>query len=135
MENLKKKFFISMYLDTRRMKNNGKYPFKLRVFTSFPRKQKLYPTKFELSKKDFHSIWETSKSRNEFKEYRMNMQRVEQKAEEVAFTLESFSFEKFEKKLFRKASEAINVKYNYQQRIAELQHLGKINTASSYLGG
>ena len=56
---MKQEYAISIYLDTRREKASGKYPVKLRVFTSTPRKQKLYPTKFEFTKKEFQSIWQT----------------------------------------------------------------------------
>ncbi len=44
-------YSISIYLDTRRAKSNGKYPVKLRVFTPNPRKQKLYPTIFDFTEK------------------------------------------------------------------------------------
>jgi hypothetical protein len=39
--------FVSLYLDERRAKANGKFPLKLRVFTKSPRKQKLYNTVYE----------------------------------------------------------------------------------------
>ena len=44
--------FISIYLDTRRSKANGKFPVKLRVFTPHPRKQKLYNTFYEPTPKN-----------------------------------------------------------------------------------
>ena len=81
---MEKQVFISIYLDTRRAKETGKFPVKLRVFTSNPRKQKLYPTKFEMSKADFHSIWETTKPRTEYKKTRLALQEVETKA--VSYT-------------------------------------------------
>ena len=74
---MEKQVFISIYLDTRRAKETGKFPVKLRVFTSNPRKQKLYPTKFEMSKADFHSIWETTKPRTEYKKTRLALQEVQ----------------------------------------------------------
>ena len=61
---------ISIYLDTRRQKESGKFPVKLRVFTSLPRKQKLYSTKFEFTQKEFEAIWEKVKPRKAYKEVR-----------------------------------------------------------------
>ena len=121
-----------MYLDTRRSKKNGKYPVKLRVFTSIPRKQKLYPTKFEFTKDEFKSIWETSKPRTHHKDARLKMQAVEMKAEKVASELSTFSFEQLERKLYQKKTDAIKLKYNYVQKINDLEEKGKLSTAESY---
>ena len=74
---MKKQYFISIYLDTRRVKYNGKFPVKLRVYTSTPRKQKMYPTIFEFTEKEFNSIWNTSKPRKEFKEFQIKIRAVE----------------------------------------------------------
>ena len=46
-------YHISIKLDVRRIKSSGKYPVKLRVYTKFPRKQKLYFTGIDLSKKEY----------------------------------------------------------------------------------
>jgi hypothetical protein len=44
VKKMEKPVFISLFLDKRRALRNGKYPVKLRVFTPYPRMQKLYPT-------------------------------------------------------------------------------------------
>src|SRR5690554_7436944 len=57
MSDIEKEVYISIYLDTRRIKKNGKFPVKLRVATPFLRtKQKLYKTKYEFDKKEFEAI-------------------------------------------------------------------------------
>ncbi|MBK8501199.1 MAG: phage integrase SAM-like domain-containing protein [Saprospiraceae bacterium] len=127
-----KDFAISLYLDTRRTKSSGKYPVKLRVFTPSPRIQKLYSTVFELSKKDFESIWNTSKPRIENKELRSQMQAVELKACKVAEKLTPFTFDQFEKQLFRKAGDGIKVKYHFERAICEFTKRKQIGTASTY---
>lgn len=129
---MNKNLFISIYLDTRRAKANGKYPVKLRVFTASPRVQKLYPTVFELTKKEFESIWETAKPRNEWKQIRQELIAVESKANEVAELLSPFSFVQFEKRLFRKSGDGQNVEYQYLTRIQHLKSLNQIGTASTY---
>ena len=56
---MKAEYVISIYLDTRRKKKNGKYPVKLRVFATTTKMQKLYNTSFEFTEVEFDSIWKT----------------------------------------------------------------------------
>jgi integrase/recombinase XerD len=127
-----KKVFISISLDKRRAKASGKYPVKLRVFTPSPRKQKLYPTKFEYSEKEFESIWETVKPRDENKKRRNELAAIEKKAADAAEGLSPFTFEQFEKKLYLKKGEAENVFYQYDQIIKQLKSRSQFGTASNY---
>lgn len=124
--------FISLYLDTRRSKANGKFPVKLRIFTNTPRIQKLYPTKFALSRSEFQSIWETKRTREEYKDIKREMQSVEQKANQIAGKLSPFTFELFEKKFVRKATDAHNVVWYYQNTIKKLHGEKCFGTASNY---
>jgi len=125
-------FFISIVLDTRRLKSNGKYPVKLRVFTSTPRKQKLYPTKFDFTKDEFESIWESLRPRGENKKLKKQIQAIEVKANEVAEKITPFSFEQFEKKLFQKKGEGIKVSYQFSNKIEALKDRNQISTANTY---
>lgn len=129
---MKQEYAISIYLDTRRKKDSGKYPVKLRVFTSTPRKQKLYPTKFEFTKKEFKSIWLTDKPRTEHKGKRKEIKAVEVKADKVAADLTPFTFEAFERKLYRKPGDGVRVTFQYEQAIQELLKRTQIGTASTY---
>lgn len=123
---------INFYLDTRRAKLNGKFPVKLRVFTHSPRIQKLYPTTFEFIEAEFKSIWETTKPRTEHKTTRHEMQAVISKAIETASSLNPFTFEQFEKKLYRKAGEGSNVFYQYEIAINKLRENKQFGTANNY---
>jgi integrase/recombinase XerD len=129
---MEQSYYISYFLDTRRAKKSGKFPLKLRAFTSTPRKQKLYPTVFEFSEKEFESIWLTTKPRTEYKEVRRQMQAVENKAIDAAKELIPFTFEQFEKKLFRKDGDGTNIFYQYETTIKYLKAQGQIGTASTY---
>jgi site-specific recombinase XerD len=126
------KYSISIYLDTRREKANRKYPVKLRVYTPNPRKQKMYPTVFEFTEKEFDSIWNTTKPRKEYKTLRIKIQSVEAKANKVAEKLNPFTFEQFERQLYRKPGDGVNVSYHYNQIITELNSRGQVGTASTY---
>lgn len=123
---------ISLYLDTRRIKSNNKYPLKVRVFTPSPRKQKLYPTKFDFTEKDFESIWQTVKPRNDHKDIRRELQAVEDLANETAKNISPFNFEQFEKKLYRGKGEGDNVYYQYSLIMRRLDENNQIGTKSNY---
>ena len=129
---MKKEYAISIYLDTRNLKSNGKYPLKLRVFGSNPRKQKLYPTIFDLTEKEYESVWLTSKPRNEFKELRLKIQEIENTANKVAEKLHPFSIEQLERKLFRQKSDGIKISYHYNEVIDTRIRNDKLGTADSY---
>ncbi len=129
---MEKQFIISIYLDTRRAKANGLYPVKLRVYSSLHAKTKYYPTIFNLSEKEFQSVWETAKPRKEYHELKLKIQSVENKANDAAKELKAFSFEQFEKRMFRKSGTGEDLIYHYQQVIEKLRTNNQFGTASNY---
>ncbi len=129
---MKREYSISIYLDTRRKLQNGLYPVKLRVYYPLIKKQKLYPTKFELNKDQFEKVWETQKPRKEHKDLRKEIQAVETKAEEVAKGVSPFTFEKFEKRLYMKAGDSNNVFFHYNQQIKHYVKFERLGTAENY---
>lgn len=129
---MQNEYFISIYLDVRRVKSNGKYPVKLRVFTSHPRIQKLYNTKFEFTEKEFESIWQTSKPRSEHKDIRYELSAIENNANEVAKTIIPFSITDFEKIFLRNKGDGTDIIYHYKQAISKLESNGAIGNASNY---
>jgi hypothetical protein len=44
---------VNLYLDSRRKKDNGLFPIKIRVYDAVIKKARLYTTDFDLSQKDF----------------------------------------------------------------------------------
>jgi integrase/recombinase XerD len=129
---MEREYSISIFLDSRRELRNHKYPVKLRVFTPYPRKQKLYQTDFEFTQKEFESIWKTQKPRNEVQTKRAELQAVLEKANKTAKELETFTFEEFEKVLFQKSGEPENVFFQYDAIIKQYKANKQIGTASSY---
>jgi len=128
-----KDYFISIYLDTRRKKKNNKYPIKVRVFTPEPRMQKLYPTKFEFTKSEFESIWETTKPRREHQDNRLKLSTIEKNATDAAEKISPFTFAKFEEifLLDIKPTDK-DVVFLYREAIAEYKKEKQIGTASNY---
>ena len=124
---------ISMFLDTRRAKENGNFPVKLRVFTSKPRTQKLYSTKFELTKDEFKEIWLTLKpSKKAHKEIRKELDAAQTKANKVADKITPFRFEQFEKILFRSTNDGTKLEYHFNEVINALTKAERVGTASAY---
>jgi len=126
-------FFISLYLDTRRKKKSGKYPVKLRVFTTEPRKQKLYPTKFEYTEEEFRHIWTTKRPEKKYREERFKLQEAENFAHETATSLNTFTFERFEQLLFKGGRTRLNdIVFHYNEAIERYKKNDQIGTASNY---
>ena len=123
---------ISIYLDRRRAKEKKKFPVKLRVYAKSINKTKLYPIDIDLTEKEFESIWQTEKPREIFKPKRIELQKWENLATDVAKELKTFTFEKFEKKMFRNTGEGNNVFFYYDQIIAKYKKANRIGTAQNY---
>ena len=125
-------YITSIVLDTRRPKNKNLYPVKLRVYSTRFQVKKLYATKYDLSKKDFASIWETEKPRKEHKEIRNELQAIELRANDICKTLKPFSFPLFEKKYLGNTIGKDTIDSAFSDYIKDLKKEGRIGTAVSY---
>lgn len=126
---------ISVFLDTRRGKENKTYPLKLRVYYRFNKKVKLYSLNIDLTEEEYKTVWlnPTNKSlRGKNKELRLKLQAIETRANEEAEQMTVFDFAKFETKLFRKSSDKNSVKYHFEKAIEQYLKKNKIGTAESY---
>ncbi len=128
--NIKKTAFISLYLDTRRKKENGLYTLKLRVFAN--RKQMLYSTQFEFTEKEYDSLLNSQRPSQKIKDIKLKLDSLLIKAKETAENITPFDFDKFEHKLYGKAGMSEKVFYQYDERINELINLNQIGNASNY---
>ncbi len=127
---MEKNFSISIYLDTRRARKDGKYPMKLRVFTKFPRKQKLYSTSYAYTDNEFEDIWVNNKKK--YNKERLKLMALESQANEVAEQLPRFTFEAFEQKLFSQSARESTVNSYYEKAIEEFRKNDQVNTAALY---
>lgn len=126
-------YSISIYLDIRRLKANGKYPVKLRVYDNVLKHQKLLPTSFEFTKDEFSSIWETLKPRGVNKELQIQLKALENKAIQTAESLSEFTIENLEDKLYnRRLSNKNDVSHWYSLAIEQYSKNSQIGTASNY---
>lgn len=129
---MERKVFITLYLDTRRTKSNGKHPVKLRVFTKEPRKQKLYNTEFNFTEKEFQNVWVTTKPTSENRKIKDKLLDLENMALEKADKLVPFTFEAFENTLSKTKGDRQNLVFKYQEQIDKLKSLDQIGNAKMY---
>ena len=123
---------ISIFQDKRRKTKKG-YPIKLRVYSILTKKAKFYGLGLSVKDKDFKAIQDPRiKVRGNNRELQLKLNTIENKAVEVAKSINPFTFEQFEKKMFRSKSASISVKYHYDSKISQLISNGQISTASSY---
>ena len=124
-------YFISITLDKRRKKRNGKYPVKLRAFTPEPRLQKLYPTQFEFTDDEFKRVWINKKTNAQNREARTALKAIEAKAQKVASQLDVFTFAAFENVLLNTKGKG-DVNFYYREAIELYEKNKQIGTASNY---
>ena len=130
-------YIVSIILDSRRAKENGEFPVKLRVYNKLGnvKKVKLYSLNIDLTSKAFKTIWinpENKKLRGSNKEMYDIIQAIETRAKNEAKGLTVFDFAKFETKFFRKSSDKNNVKYYFNLAIQKNLKNNKIGTSESY---
>lgn len=126
---------ISYILDTRRVKKNNKFPVKLRVYSKSTGKPKLYNTNIDLTQNEFDRIWiegNATNLRGKNRDIRSWLQKFESRANDEAEKLALFSFNDFERKLFRKSTDGNNLKHHYNKTIENCKAKGKIGTAESF---
>lgn len=131
---------LSIFLDKRRSKKDGKFPIKLRI--TFKRESKYYPTEFDMTEDDFirHRDAESLRANKSIgtKEYAqlskvntvLNNQLAD--AQKVIDNLKVFNFDTYEQKKDEKIVESDNVFIAFQQKIDILTEEGRIGTAITY---
>lgn len=125
---------ISIFQDKRRPKKNGLYPVKLRVYSSLTKTKKLYPLNIDLSEEKFEHIWESKKRlRGKNEELRIELEKIQSKANTEAKAISHFTFETFEKKMFRRSTDGNNVFYHYQKIIDAKNRKKDIGTSDNYV--
>lgn len=129
---MRKLYSISIYLDTRRVKDNNKYPVKLRVYANKLKKTKYYPTKFNFTQDEFNKIWLAVKVKELFKKDRLILQELENRSNEIAESINPFTFDKFEKKMQMKDGQEEELNYHFNIEIDKNINRGSIGNADIY---
>ncbi len=119
-----------------RIKNNNKYPVKLRITQN--RVQKYYgidrkDRRYEYTEEEFEKII-SQKSRGVDKEIKLELGIIEDKAKKVIASIENFTFEEFKIRFYRKTTDTRNIYYYYDMYIEKLEKEGRIGTVGNYKG-
>jgi site-specific recombinase XerD len=126
---------INLYLDTRREKENGSFPIKIRVYDGTTKKARLYTTDFDLIEKDYNRIFFPDKGqrfRKEETEIREDLEGLKNYYSDKIKSLKIFTFEAFEKSIEIKSGDLSDAFYHFDAYIKELRDSDRIGTASSY---
>lgn len=119
----------SIILDKRRILKTGKYPVKLRV--TFMRKQHHFTTTYQMSETEYEAIMgKAPKGKN--KDIRLDLQALEQKANNIIQKLSIFNVDTFKKLLYSDKLVYGDVYSYYAAHIEKLKTGGQIGTASNY---
>ncbi|WP_299363474.1 site-specific integrase [Winogradskyella sp.] len=129
---MKKEFSISIYLDKRSIKKDGKYPVKLRVYCTRSKRQKLLSTKFAFTIEEFEAVWLSPKPRKENKDLRLRLQGLENMSNKKAASISPFSIEQFEKEMNYKPDSGQKVYFHYKDYIEFLIKNDRLKTGKSY---
>ena len=141
---------ISIYLDGRRKKANGRFPIKLRVYNPKSKKAVLYPlSKIKTqaedksliletireglpSQKSLDSILYADRPRNETKKLKFFFNELMQSASTIAESLTPFTFDEFENRLFDNKTDGRTLISCYQLTIDNFKNKNSFSTASNY---
>ncbi|WP_020598686.1 site-specific integrase [Spirosoma panaciterrae] len=124
----------NFYFDTRRQKQDGTYPVKLRI--TYQRQQRYYPTEINLTLEQWKKV-SSLKPREDFiKDTKAMLGAISRRAERVISALPVFSFEEFEKRYSTSANDQPdNVVLVFEQYLEALLEEGRAGTANSYKDG
>jgi len=123
------KITTSIYLDKRRKKLNSEYPVKLRV--TYNRKQKYYPLNISMHEDEYEKM-NSAKPRLKYKEMKLLLAEIENKAVDVINKLPIFSFNDFERLFLNESEKAEDVFGYFESYIGRLRKQQRIGTADSY---
>jgi integrase/recombinase XerD len=123
---------LSLFLDTRKVKANAKFPVKLTVY--YLQDKKRYGTGVDLDEEEWKKINAPKLKDQELKETKLRLDAIVQKASRIIKNTEDFTFSDFEdiffgKKELRAKNSFITL---FKEYIANLKEEGRIGTASSY---
>ena len=126
---MKNSVTTAIILDKRSKNKEGKYPVKLRV--TYNRSPRNFGTKFNLSEDEFEKVC-TKNPRGSFKDIKLELSLIEEKAQRIIDNLDDFTFDKFKLNFGIAPKELRNVYYFYNKKIKELEKSDRIGSANFY---
>lgn len=126
---------VTMYLDKRRVKQNGKFPLKLSIYSQQLNQKKLFPTDYEFTESEFDIIY--NKPKRTDLELSQKIKTLEYEMRDLAKSIKPFTFERFKElqDIGKHDSHDIIVqmKLRYEKGLANNKHLNNWNTSKNSL--
>lgn len=129
---MKSDISVTLYLDTRRSLSDGKFPLKLRVYSTTLRKVRMFNLKFNFYNEEFEKITRSERPRGDLREQKDMLDKLVAKAKEIGDDIRPFSFKQFEQKLFQPKTNEQLVKVHFERKMHELFSNGQISTYEGY---
>ncbi|MCX6258636.1 MAG: site-specific integrase [Bacteroidia bacterium] len=127
---IKLKATTAIILETRKLKKDGSHPVKIRI--TCDRTQKYFGVGFSMTSKDFDKVIFDPKPRGDYKDKRIILNSIEEKAREIIQSMSEFSFPEFEKLFLAKREDRNDVFVVYQHFINRFNKEERLSTAESY---
>ncbi|MVM29302.1 tyrosine-type recombinase/integrase [Spirosoma sp. HMF4905] len=122
---------VSLYLDTRRQKNDGTFPAKLRV--TFQRKQQYYPTGINLTESQWEKVGKPKPREDYIRDAKRLLENFSNRAEKIIREMPLFTFDEFESRYVGSTeSPSGSVFAGFERYIEQLKKESRAGTASSY---
>lgn len=117
-------------LDTRRKRKDGTFPIKLRVTNN--RDDRRYATGLNVTQEEFDKIF-SPRPRGDYKDIRLKLDEMENRAREVINNLHPFTFEAFKDTFFNKDKIGSNDVFAlFDRYILSMEEQDRIGNANSY---
>ena len=128
---MEEEFNISLYLDSRRPRKDGKYPLKIRIYSHIEKKTKYYPTKKFFKKEEYDSLFQKKPPKALAFDHDF-IRAVETRANNIARRISPFNFKIFESNYYSNRVEKTNLISFYEKNIEKMISDDKIGNAQFY---
>jgi integrase len=128
----KKRVSIAAILDRVRKRIDGS--FSVRIMVIFSRYPKYYTTKMNMSQEEWLKIVEGKRLNKDLKSKEIIIHEFLRKAVDIAYNIEPFSFEAFEKEFLSQKKDKTDVFCYYSDYLEEMKKDGRLGNAATYLG-
>ena len=120
---------VQLILYTARIKQNGKYPVKLRVI--FKREHKDFRLGIDLAESEFAEST-SLKPKKQFRDIASSLTNYSNKANQIIGKLTSFTFDKFEREFYGNQKDVSDIFPIFEEYIKKLEDEERVKTAQAY---
>lgn len=128
---------VTLYLDTRRVKRNGKFPLKLSIYSQQLNQKKLFPTDFEFTESEFSIIYNNSRVPTKYRDLSNEIKSLEIAMSNLAMSIQPFTFERFQELqdigVHDSKDIVIQMQLRYEEGLANNKHLNNWSTSKNSL--